>query len=343
MRIRIGLPLLACCCAFLAACTAAPPNGPNASVTTPAVGKPPTPVSAQAALSSEAFTPYADIGASASDGLALGDTYAALHTACMNDADYSQYAASAPFSFRANRGLGFPQPNGPWGYLGISLAMQYGFNAPDSGGPDEFDGTPTALSSLPAGAQAAAGKCFNIVMAFNDVQFVTSLAGIETMNNEISNDVVADSDFKKATTVWSTCMARNGYTTSDPDAFAQNELTAIGQRSVTPGQPPGPPTAAQNRTQIAMAVTDAQCTQTSDLAGIYFAVQASYEQQFVTANQQALNVAVRQYKAAFAKELNKLPALLRTVSATLNVPHGPRKPGGPGHPGTSGTPSQPAG
>jgi hypothetical protein len=79
------------------------------------------------------------------------------------------------------------------------------------------------------------------------------------------------------------------------------------------------------------------------LAGIYFAVQASYEQQFVTANQQALNVAVRQYKAAFAKELNKLPALLRTVSATLNVPHGPRKPGGPGHPGTSGTPSQPAG
>jgi hypothetical protein len=43
-------------------------------------------------------------------------------------------------------------------------------------------------------------------------------------------------------------------------------------------------------------VTDADCTLTSDLGGIYFAVQASYEQQFVSANQQALNVAVRDYK-----------------------------------------------
>jgi hypothetical protein len=344
MRIRIGLCLLACCCAVLAACTAAAPKGPNANATVPAVGKPSTPVSAQAALSSEAFTPYADIGASASDGLALGDTYAALHTACMNAADYSQYAASAPFSFRANRGLGFPQPWGPWGYLEMSLALQYGFNTPPTGGPDEFGGAPATLSSMPAGAQAAADKCFNIVMAFNDAQFVTSLAGIETMNNEISNDVVADTDFKKAGTAWSACMARNGYTAPDADAFAQNELTAIGLRSVTPGQPPGPPTAAQNRTQIAMAVTDAQCTQASDLAGIYFAVQASYEQQFVTANQQALNVAVRQYKAAFAKELNKLPALLRTISATLNLPHGAREHGGPGHPSKpSGTPSPSAG
>jgi hypothetical protein len=80
-----------------------------------------------------------------------------------------------------------------------------------------------------------------------------------------------------------------------------------------------------------MAVTDADCTQSTDLGGIYFAVQASYEQQFVTANQQALNVAVRQYKADFAKELSKLPALLRTTSATPNLP-GPRKPGGPGRP-----------
>ena len=35
--------------------------------------------------------------------------------------------------------------------------------------------------------------------------------------------------------------------------------------------------------------------QSSDLAGIYFAVQASYEKQLVTANQQALTTAVSQY------------------------------------------------
>ena len=43
---------------------------------------------------------------------------------------------------------------------------------------------------------------------------------------------------------------------------------------------------AANQAQIAAAVTDATCTESADLAGIYFAVQASYEQQIVNANQQ---------------------------------------------------------
>ena len=80
LQTRLGPWLLACCFTILAACTVAAPKGPDANVTRPAVGKPPQPASAQAALSSEAFTPYADIGTSPSDGLALGDTYAALHT-----------------------------------------------------------------------------------------------------------------------------------------------------------------------------------------------------------------------------------------------------------------------
>jgi hypothetical protein len=46
---------------------------------------------------------------------------------------------------------------------------------------------------------------------------------------------------------------------------------------------------------------------------------ASYEKQFVTANQQALNAAVREFKASYAKELGKLPALLRTTSVTPNM------------------------
>ncbi len=54
------------------------------------------------------------------------------------------------------------------------------------------------------------------------------------MNNEISTDVITDPDFKEATTVWSACMARNVYTTSDADAFALNELSVIGLRSIAP-------------------------------------------------------------------------------------------------------------
>ncbi len=86
-------------------------------------------------------------------------------------------------------------------------------------------------------------------------------------------------------------------------------------------------------------MTDADCTQASDLAGIYFAVQASYEQQFVDANQQALNAEVRQYKAAFATELSKLPALLQTTSATPEQPFTRRPPRGTGHPGGPSGPS----
>jgi len=196
-------------------------------------------------------------------------------------------------------------------------------------------------ATCPSGAQAAAGKCFNILENFNNAQFAHSMAIIETLNNYISTDVIQDGEFKKAMRDWSACMAKNGFSSPDANTFAQQELVTLGLRA-TPGQnpsgPPGAPTAAQNKTQIAMAVADANCTLSSDLAGIYFAVQANYEQQFVSANQQALNAGVRQYKAAFAHALKTLPALLRTTSATPNLP-GPPPPGHHGGHGRTAKPS----
>jgi hypothetical protein len=333
-RIPIRLCLLAGCCAALTACAAGAPKGPDTTVTTPPVGRPPVPASAQAALSSEAFTPYAGLGATANDGLAPGDTDAALHAACMSDAGYGQYADSAPYPVRMNAGLTIALPFGPWGYIGTALAAQYGFNADLPGGltPGPDPNSPSAFAGLPASAQAAAGKCVNILMDFNNTQFATSMAGIETMNDAIGTDVFSDPNLKNATKAWSACMARNGYTIPDAKTLTIQELREL---------PPGPTstsasglTAAPNRAQIATAVTDADCTQATDLAGIFFAVQASYEQQLVTANQQALNAAVRKYKANYARELSKLPALLRTTSATLPPPPGAARPSGPGHAGT---------
>jgi hypothetical protein len=184
MRIRTGLSILACCAA-ITACTAAPSNGPDATVTAPAIGRPAAPASEAAALDSEAFTPHADIGASASDGLALGDTYQALGTAC--------------------------------------------------------------------GAMIAQFKCINIVSDFNNAMFAGALAGIETMNNEISTDVVTDSNFKKAMVAWSARMARNGYTAPDADDFALNELRGVLEPLQRPGSTPSSPTAAEQQAQIAMA------------------------------------------------------------------------------------------
>ena len=144
MRIRTGGWGLLICCMVLTACTANAPKGPAATVTTPAVGRPPAPASVAAAMSSEVFTPYAALGAADNDGLAPGDTYDALHTACMNDAGYGQYAADALYPARTNHGLGFPQAYGPWGYVGTALAAQDGFLA-GSGGPGP--GAPSARHS----------------------------------------------------------------------------------------------------------------------------------------------------------------------------------------------------
>ena len=341
MRIRTGWVLLICCVA-LAACTASAPKGPAATVTTPAVGRPPAPASVAAAMASEAFTAYAALGASDNDGLAPGDTYDALHTACMNDAGYGQYAADAVYPARTNRGLGFPQPYGPWGYVGTALAAEQGFLADAGPGLRPGPARPgSPFGSLPTAAQAAAGKCFNILENFNNAQFAHSMAIIETLNNYIGTDVVQDGEFKKADRNWSACMAKNGFSSPDAEAFWSQALDTVGLGPSTgpnPSEPPGAPTAAQNKAQIAMAVADANCTLSSDLAGIYFAVQANYEQQFVSANQQALNAGVREYKAAFAKALKTLPALLRTTSATPNL-FGPSRRGHHGGNGGTAKPS----
>ncbi len=339
MRIRTGWPLLICCAA-LTACTASGPKGPAATVTTPAVGRPPAPASVAAAMASEAFTAYAALGAADNDGLAPGDTYDALHTACMEDAGYGQYASEVGYPIRANRGLGFPQAWGPWGYVGTALAAEEGFMAPE-GGPG--GGGPVAGpgggqgGNLPTGAQAAAGKCFNILQNFNNATLAHYLSIVETLNNYIGSDVINDGEFKAAMRRWSACMAKQGFHSPDADAFAQQAQIMLGQR-LAPGQnpngPPGQPTAAQNQTQIAMAVADANCTLSSDLSGVYFAVQADYEKQFVSANQQALDAGIREYKAAFAKALKTMPTLLQTTSATPNL-LGPARTGH--HKGHSGT------
>jgi hypothetical protein len=330
MRIRTGWPLLICCAA-VAACTASGPKGPAASVTAPAVGRPPAPASVAAAMASEAFTPYAALGAADNDGLAPGDTYDALHTACMEDAGYGQYATEVGYPERENRGLGFPQAYGPWGYVGTTLAAQEGFNAPEAG---SGGGIPVGgpLGTIPAVAQAAAGKCFNILQNFNNATLAHYLSIVETLNNYIGADVINDGELHAAMRNWSACMAKQGFHSSDANNFSQQAQEMLGQRGPAPGQnpngPPPQPTAAQNRAQIAMAVADANCTLTSDLSGVYFAVQASYEKQFVSANQQALNAGIREYKAAFAHELKTMPSLLQTTSATPNLAGPP-----PGHHG----------
>ena len=136
---------------------------------------------------------------------------------------------------------------------------------------------------------------------FTDAAQNGALAGIQTLSNDIANDVRTDAAVKNATKAWSACMARNGYSFGEPQTVFFQEIRAMygGRQQINPD---ATVSAAANQAQLAAAVADANCTQSTDLAGIYFAVQTSYEQQLVNANSQALTAAVQQYRTAYAKE-----------------------------------------
>ena len=318
MNARPALFILICCCAGLSACTAAASKGPVTAVSTPTVGRPAPPSSAQAALSREAFTPYAALGQSNNDGLAPNESGEALASACMTVAGYPN-SNNVPFGINIGpANLAFSQPWGAWGYLGGAEAQQYGFRAPAGSALSNLgiDVNPGDANppDLPQAEQGAIGKCSTIGQDFTDAVSKGPLAGILTLSNDIANDVLKDAAVKKATQQWTACMARNGYTYQQPQNvfFDQIQKMFGGKRQISFGDTVSP---AANQAQIAAAVTDATCTESADLAGIYFAVQASYEQQIVNANADALNSAVQQYKAAYARELKKLPALLKTAKA----------------------------
>jgi hypothetical protein len=329
MRARYTLFLLICCCAGLSACTADVSKGPVTAVSTPAVGRPAPPSSVQAALSRDAFTPYAALGQSNNDGLAPNESGEALSSACMTIAGYPN-SPNVPFGIRIGpANLAFSQPWGAWGYLGAAEAQQYGFRAPAGSALNALGidgaGPGSNPASLPQAEQAAIGKCSTITENFTNAMQNGPLAGVDTLSNDLYTDVAKDAAVNNATQAWVACMTKNGYSFKQPQNVFFQELQTMfgGKRSITPDETVS---AAANQAQIAAAVTDADCTDATDLAGIYFAVQASYEQQIVNANASALAAAVQQYRAAYAKEVSKLPGLLKTASAQ---PFGPVKAGQP--------------
>ena len=244
MRIRTGFCLLICCCAGLTACTAATPKGPDVTVSTPSVGRPQPPSSVQAALSREAFTPYAALGQSNNDGLAPNESSNALSNACMTAAGYPN-SGNAPFAISLGpANLAFSQPWGEWGYLGVAEAEQYGFRVPPGSALSALgiDVPPpdTNPASLPEAEQTAIGKCATIEQDFTNATDNGALAGIQTLSNDIYNDVLKDAAVKDATQAWTACMAKNGYSFHQPQTvFFQERQTMYGNSHADKPERPG--------------------------------------------------------------------------------------------------------
>lgn len=192
----VCLFLLICSCAGLSACTAATSKGPVTAVSTPAVGRPAPPSSAETALSREAFTPYAALGQSNNDGLAPNQSGEALSSACIGVAGYPN-SPNVPFGINIGpANLAFAQPCGAWGYLGAAEAQQYGFRAPAGSALRILGIDATGLgpdpATLPQAQQAAIGKCSTIVQDFTNAMQNGPLAGVGTLSNDLYNDVTKD-------------------------------------------------------------------------------------------------------------------------------------------------------
>lgn len=271
-----------------------------------------------------AFTPYAGLGELVNDGLAPNESMTSLGASCIADAGYPGDSADLRTAISITAGLALSPPFGAFGYLGTTEAAQYGFApGPVVSGIAVLVGLNTGNNStanLPAAEQGAIQKCSNIVSTFDDAQGNSSLATIQSLSQTVSSDVLADPEVKKATSTWSACMKTDGYNYADPETAFRDQIrpgtriapASPGTTSAT--SPANGLSPAQNQAQIAAAESDAACTASTDLAGIYFAVETSYEQQLVDANQQKLNAAVQAYRAAYQKELADMPTLLTTAS-----------------------------
>jgi hypothetical protein len=308
---RPGIAVLLCCCTGLAMAACSGGSGaksPETSVTAPSVGKPAMASSIAAALARQAFTPYAGLGHVASDGLAPNEAVTSLATACLTDAGYP----TANDDFQEGHVGDTLTPStlfGAFGYVGATEAAQYGFMP---GGPGLAG---TGSSELSAAAQAASDRCFTIWRNFLGTQLTSSLAAVQTLGQIIRSEDFKDPSIAKATKAWAACMAADGYDYGTPNELVNTVMNVLRAASTLTG--------AQQAAQIAQAGADAACTQSTDLAGIYFAVQAGYEQQIVDANQPQLTKAVQQYRAAYQKELARLPTLL-TTTPTTPPSHGPK-------------------
>jgi len=309
---RNAVAVLLCCCAGLAMAACSGGSGaksPETSVTAPSVGKPAMAASIQAALAKQAFTPYAELGQAAGDGLAPNEAATSLAAACMTDAGYPSDAGDLGLRETVGDTLTGASAFGAFGYVGASQAAQEGFGP----GPGTRLAAPSDLSDA---AQAATDKCGTIVGSFTGDQGNSALAAIQTLGQTIRSEEFKDPSIAKATKAWSVCMAADGYDYGTPNELLNSAMNVLRTASTL--------TAAQKAAQIAEAEADAACTQSTDLAGIYFAVQAGYEQQIVDANQPQLAKAVQPYRAAYQKELSKLPTLLTTTPTTApgNGPKG---------------------
>ncbi|MEV7776489.1 hypothetical protein [Kitasatospora sp. NPDC086791] len=177
-------------------------------------------------------------------------------------------------------------PAGPWGYLGAQAAATLGFHPPKRTLP------------RPNAAPAGSGEAYDAARVDCDRQAAERLGSppatgtdlVARLFDESTAATAKDARVVAATGRWTACMTSAGFPATAPEELPRKYQS-------TPEATPA---------ELAAARADADCTATSNLAGVWFAALAGYQRQLIDRNAQALTA---QQEAVRAQD-TKLTRLL---------------------------------
>ncbi|WP_405888346.1 hypothetical protein OG739_35445 [Streptomyces longwoodensis] len=234
--------------------------------------------------------PLSEYGTSEQDDLLLYQTNEALVAQCMKSHGYAAYSkrnkTAPPKKNRAEREL--VRPAGNWGYIGGATAKRVGFHF----------AVQVPFSKGPTGREL---KDYNVCWDRADKK-LPSLT--DTKGWKLTQDLFGrsfqqtadDSRVAAARKNWSSCMSTAGHPADDPQKLADSFRDAM----------------KAGAKEIAAAIADEACTRSTNLAGIYFAVLAGYQQHLVAANIKMLTDYKKQVDARVDRAAHLLAATRTT-------------------------------
>jgi hypothetical protein len=278
MRTHNRLTLVGAACfagALLGGCSAAATGGGGPSLAVPTITASPAPTSYYAV---EMAQPLAAYETSQSEEVTVADASGLLISSCLQKSGYDIPASE----FSAQNGTPDVTEFGPYGFVDPNHGT-YGLRLHAVASPAGDGSIP-----LPGGQaeEKKSSQCEQASMA----QLGDNDADSALINNLISEAQSAagtDPRVTAASSAWSQCMKQNGFSYSDPAAVAS---------AVSPAR-----TASASSSEIAVAEADWSCTNSTDLSGIYFAVEAGYQDELIQENIQQLTSVKKDVQTELAK------------------------------------------
>jgi hypothetical protein len=207
-----------------------------------------------------------------------------LTMACMHKRGYSGFKksmiqyASPDFSY---------EPGGAYGWIDMQKAMRFGFHSSSA----DFATVHMPGIRLPVMETDHLDTCLSEAAVMLDGAKGPDPRNLANQLFEMAWHLTTrDSRVRAATKRWAKCMHLHGANLLTPPEAAS-------WAGKTPEATPA---------EIEIATADAECTASSDLAGIFFAIDAGYQRELINANSRALSAVAAGIKAQNERDASAL-------------------------------------